>query len=232
MSEEQKAGIAFIAATIVLAVVMAAHPTGGELSDAGSRFEARALVATAVHSLAILALPVLFYAAFVLTRRLRTATDVASIALVVFGFALVAGMCAAAVSGYIAPEVLRRLARESSAGTGAETWRELSRYTFLVNQAFARILTLGTSVAILLWSVSLSRPATLRSYGLVSSVLIIGAVGTASLRLDLHAFAIVTLLHGIWYFAVGVLMLRERPFLSPEAASRRHSHQPDDYAAS
>src|ERR1700737_4631890 len=109
MTDERKGGIALITGTIAVLVTMALHPTGHELLDSGGRFNRVALLGVVAHTLAEVALPILFLGALALTRRLSSPDRSAIAALVLYGFALIAGMVAAAVSGYVAPALARQI---------------------------------------------------------------------------------------------------------------------------
>ncbi|HVR44785.1 MAG TPA: hypothetical protein VMS56_15235 [Thermoanaerobaculia bacterium] len=205
MTDERKGGLAFILSTAVLLIVMAIHPTGYELSGAGERFRTMALVNALAHTLAILALPLSFLGALALTRMLAGPDRFSVAALVLYGFALAAGMCAATASGFVTPEVLRRLARAASPAD--EAWRALFRFTWTVNQACARILVIGSAGAIILWSAALRGRPALRWYGFLSSAAIIALVASGMLRLDIHGFGAVVLLQAVWFVIVGRMMM-------------------------
>ena len=195
-----------MAGNIALLVTMALHPTGEQLATAGSRFAALALLNAFVHTLALFSIPVLFLGAIALTREIAGEKRIAFCALVFFAFAVGAGLGAVAMSGYVAPDVLRRMARAAD----PQMWRVLFAYTGLMNQAFARILVIGTSVAIILWSSTL-KSAALRWYGIVSSALIILAVISALLPLNVHGYGLVVLLQALWFFTVGAKMWLGHP---------------------
>lgn len=209
MTDAGKGGLALILSNVALLIVMALHPTGGQLAKAAGRFEAMAMLNTSVHTLAILILPLFFLGAIALTRKLAAPDRLAESALVVFGFALAAGMCAAILSGYVAPDVLRRIARAATPAA-EEAWRALFRYTGMLNQAFARVLVIGSAVAILLWSVAMPRERLLRWYGILSSAAIILLAASGGLTLDIHGYGAVVLVQGLWFVVVGWKMLSGR----------------------
>lgn len=207
MTDEQKGGLAFITGTATLIVVMALHPSGHQMTDAGG-FSGVVLLGTVIHTVGLLVLPFLFFGAVALTRSLA-GRSTAVAALVLYGFALAAGLCAAAASGYVARDVLRQLARAATP-EAEQTWRVLFRYTGIINQAFARILVVAAAAAILSWSLALERPTALRWYGVGSSLAIIAAVASGALTLDVHGYGAVVVAQGIWFVAVGAMMMRRR----------------------
>jgi hypothetical protein len=198
MTDGRSGGLALILGTAALIVVMALHPTGHQMASAGSAFAALALLNVLVHSLAILALPVLFFGALAWTRIAQT--RLSTVALVLYGFALVAGMGAALMSGFVAPDALRQLAHATTPQS-QELWRALARYSGVLNQAFARVLAVGAAAAIVCWSASIK--GWLRWYGIVSGAAAILLAGSGMLRLDVHGFGAVMILQGIWFMVVG-----------------------------
>ena len=145
MTDNQKGGIALIAGAIGGLVTMAIHPTGsGILTPA--QYQRFVMLNVGAHSLAIASMPIAFLGALALTRRLQSPDRFSTSAIVVYGFALIAGMLAATASGFIVTPLVG-----TAASPANELNQALSHYTRLWNQAFARSLSVGTSVAILLW---------------------------------------------------------------------------------
>jgi hypothetical protein len=204
MIETKKGALALIAGNAAVVLVMAIHPTGHQLSAAGSRFATIALLNTFAHTLAILALPLLFIGALALSSYLGRA---ATTPLVFYAFALCAGMIAAALSGYVGADILRREALETSPQL-REVWHTLFRFTGVLNQAFARILVVGSAMAILLWSTLLEDRAAMYWYGVITSVATILVTATGVLRLDVHGFGAVVLLQGVWFIAAARMLQR------------------------
>jgi hypothetical protein len=216
MTDDRKGGIALIAGAIGGVVTMSLHPTVHQLLAPG-RFAAVALLGAAVHTLAIASMPVSFLGGLALSRRLASLDRLGVAALVVYGFALAAGMMAAAVSGYVAPG----LAREMIAGSppGSDSWQLLFNYNGRLNQAFARILAVASSGAIVLWSAAIlkHRPFArgIAVYGLVIGPVTILAVMSGLLVLDVHWFGLVVFTQAIWFITVGALMCRVSPTPQP-----------------
>lgn len=209
MTDERKGGIALIAGAIGGLVTMALHPTGGGVLTP-AQFERFAIMNVVAHSLAIASMPISFLGALALTRRLQSADRFSISALVVYAFALVAGMLAATASGFIATPLV---GGETTAAT--ELNHALYHYTGLWNQAFARILAVSSSMAILLWSLAILRNRRLSVrvayYGIPLGILIVLLVASGSLKLDLHGFGLVMILQGVWFISVGSLMIRAEP---------------------
>ena len=101
MTDDRKSGIALITGMAGTIITMALHPTGHDLvsEHAASMMQLN----VAVHTLALVCVPILFLGALGLTQRLASPNRLALSGLVLFGFAEVAVMIAAAASGLITP---------------------------------------------------------------------------------------------------------------------------------
>lgn len=207
MSEERVGGGALIAGALSLILTMSLHPTGHELFEPG-RFEPMARLGVAVHALAIASLPLSYLGLLLLSRSLGGVTVLA--ALVVYGLGGLAGMMAAAVGGFVTPELAREvLAAEPAA---RDAWHPLLEYNHMLNQAFASVLVVASSAAIVLWSAAITRGRVIARwlgvYGLVAGPLTILALVSGRLRLDVHGFGLVVLVQSVWFVAAGVCLWR------------------------
>jgi hypothetical protein len=213
MTDDRMGGIALIVGTVGTLVVMALHPTGHELAEAGSRFASIARLTAGVHGLAIALMPVSFLGGLALTRRLASPDRLAIMAVVFYGFAMVAGMGAAAVSGFVAPDLVARMVGAEASAAGG--WDIALTMSGRLNQAFARILVAASSAAIVLWSAAMLRSRALgRSvaiYGLVVGPAIVGALLSGHLTLDVHGFGLVVVAQAIWLVTVGALLSKRGP---------------------
>jgi hypothetical protein len=197
-------------------ITMAVHPHGA-ISPAQVESMARNL--TIVHSLALASLMVLFLGALGLAQRVKSADRLDVAALVLFAFASVAVMSAAVMDGLVAPNILRRLV-EAGAGAG-ESWRIVFRYNFEINQAFARLYAVTSSIAIILWSISMLKNRALARglgiYGCVIGPVAVLAVASGHLGMDVHGFGAVVLGQAIWFVTAGVLLRRPSPPLPTQS---------------
>src|ERR1700719_384322 len=110
MKDNRLGAIALIIGAISGIVVLTFHPGGGhELHVTPAQFEMLVAMIIGVHVLAISGLPVSFLGATALSRKIETPNRAALIALVVYGFSLVAIMIAAGMSGLVMPVILRKL---------------------------------------------------------------------------------------------------------------------------
>ncbi len=156
-----------IAGSCGMILTMAVHPSG-HIAAAQLPDMVRKLIL--VHGFALSCVPVLFLGALGLSRRLETQNRLGVTGLVVFAFALIAVMNAAVADGLVTPSVLERIVASSGSQSAIDTWTMFSRYTFILNQAFAQVYVAASSVAIMVWSAAVWRsrnlPRGLGVYGL------------------------------------------------------------------
>src|SRR3954469_20051517 len=209
MNDNRIGGIALILGALSGIVTLTFHPSGGQHHVTLAQLETLIAVVVGVHALAIAGLPISFAGGLALTRRIDSPLRLALLGLIVYGFGLIAMMGAATMSGLVTPPVLRQMV---APGSGGE-WHTFMNYTHMLNQAFARIGALATSVAIFLWSLLLIRRSPLArilgAYGLLSAACVIVTVIAGRLGLELHGFRIVTLLQAMWFIGAGVLLWRD-----------------------
>ena len=204
MTDNRMSGAALIAGMVGFIITMALHPTGHDLgSPEHAAFMMRLNVA--VHSLALVSIPILFLGALGLTKFLNVPNRLAVAGLVLFGFAEVAVMNAAAVSGLIVPGVFHHMTAEPGS---ADAWRAVLQLCGHMNQAFALIFVVASSLAIVLWSVAIFRShllsRSLALYGCIFAPLTIIFVVFGRLPLNVHGFGMVALVQAIWFIAAGV----------------------------
>lgn len=210
MKVESVYGSSLIAGTLAGMVTMVLHPTGSQLLADVQRV---APVAVAVHALALAGLAITFFGTIGLTRRLSLDGEGAIAGLVAYGMAAVAVLIAAVASGLLATGLASHLAVAS--GTDRELTAALFNYTGQINQAFARVYAIASSVAILLWSGAIISHGRLARgsgiLGVVVGVLALLAVTIGHMRLDVHGMGAVVLTQGAWMITMGVLLIRARP---------------------
>jgi len=209
MTNDRVSGLALIVGSAGMIITMSLHPTGHDLLAPG-QLAPIARLAVAVHALALMSMPVLFYGALGLAQHLGARERFSLAALVAYGFALVAGMNAAVFSGLVAPRLARNISE--SEPSAAEAWRIAFHFNGALNQGFAMVLVVASSLAILLWSVSMLRSAVLSRgvaiYGCILGPLTMIAVLSGHLRLDVHGFGLVVLGQTVWLIIVGMKLCR------------------------
>lgn len=198
MERERLGGWAMVAGAAMGLVTMLFHPTS----------TANAVLVLAVHTLAIAALPLAGYGGFALTRRLSRNGAAADLALAFYLMAMVAALLAATSSGLLAP-ALARLAEADPAN------RVLATFNWQLNQAFDRVFVAATSIAIGVWPMEILRTRLLwRATGIlgcVAAALVLVALFSGRLRMDVHGFGAVVLVQAIWLVMAGLELRRGDP---------------------
>ena len=113
-----------------------------------------AQVDRAVHGLALAGIVLVFLGALALTRRLAGGNRLALAALVLYGLAAAAILVAGTLDGFVAADLLDRLA---VGGPNPEPGWTLLDYNTRIVIAFASVYTVATCAAIFLWSLAAVR---------------------------------------------------------------------------
>ena len=188
---------------------MSLHPVAGAHPITPAQFEKMAMLMIGVHVLAIAGVPFSFLGALALTRRLDSPGRMALAGLVIYSLGLVAVMIAPAMSGLVGTEVIRHMI---APGAGSEQWGTLMEYNFLINQAFAKIFVVASCSAVALWSFMMVKSRALSMaigiYGLLVGPVLVIALISGGLSLDVHGFGLIIFSQAIWFIVVGILLLR------------------------
>jgi len=209
MTDDRKSGLALIAGMLGTIITMALHPTAHDLTAPGHS-EAMTQLNVAVHSLALICVPILFLGAMGLTKRLNAPDRLALTGLVLFGFGEVAVMNAAVASGLIAPGLFHHML---AAEPGTDSiWRAVLALNGHINQAFALVFVVASSAAIVFWSVAVLKSKVLaRALGIYGSILgpitVLGVL-SGHVRLNVHGFGAIVVGQAIWFIAAGVQLWR------------------------
>jgi hypothetical protein len=210
MKQNSIAGAALIASVLGFVLTMAFHPTGGDFSG-GSEAVARATHrAVGSHGLALVSIPVGLFGFLGLSRWLGPRRAPVSAAFLLYAISAVALLCAALVSGFVAPDLIRELSGADP--PDRSTWHALLAYNFMLNQAFAKVGVAAFSGAMIFWSASLPRSGALAKTAQILGI----AIGTATLlvlghglvRLDVRGFGWIVLTEAAWILPVAILLLR------------------------
>lgn len=184
-------------------ITMAFHPHG-KISPAELDSAVRMLIA--VHTLALASIPVLFLGSWGMTRRLASPDRLSWMALVFFAMGSVAVMNAAILDGLMAPYLIKQIA-----GASAEVrdiWQMFMKYNYQMNQSCARVYAVGSSVAVVLWSVCILRNRAkergIAIYGCVLGVVTTLGIVSGLLSPDWHGFGILILGQAIWFVMMGI----------------------------
>ena len=100
MTQERRAAVALLIGVVAPLLIMGMHPTGGDVTRGGARV---VTINHWVHGVSLAAQPIVFLGLLGLWRTFRS--DVATAALVFYAFGIVAILSAAALSGFVAPDV-------------------------------------------------------------------------------------------------------------------------------
>lgn len=211
MTDNRKSALALIIGMIGTIITMAFHPTGHDLMTS-EHFNSVMRLAVAVHALALICLPIIFLGTLGLYRRLASANRLSLTALVMYGFAAVAVMNAATLSGLVAPSLARHmLANEAGS---RDMWSIAFHLSGDLNQAFALVFVVASSAAILLWSIAILRSGIfsrgLGIYGCFVAPLTLIAGLSGHIRLNVHGFGMVVFSQAVWFISAGVLLWKEK----------------------
>jgi len=203
------AGLALIVGSLGGMLTMHIHPSGAASITTSAQLEHLAAASGIAYSLGLVSVLLLFLGACGLARRLGAPDRIAFAALVTYGFACVAVMIAAAVSGFIVPHIMNHMLRDAPAN--AHQWQVVASGIFQINQGTAEIFSVGASIAIILWSVSAFRNGGLSRWAaifgcVIALVIIVGIFGISlgRLRLDVQGMAAVMLGQALWFIVAGV----------------------------
>lgn len=207
MKDNRLGAIALSVGALSGIIVLISHP-GGPHRLRPDQVQSLINMIIGVHALAVASLPILFLGALVFSRQVVSNLRLGIVALVIFGFASVATMGAATMSGLVVPAVLRHMITHDA---GADQWHVLLSYTHAINQGFAQVGAVGFSVAILIWSIAqIKRRAfnlVLGIYGILVGIAVIVALVSGTAELELHGgFEIITLAQSIWFILAAVLL--------------------------
>jgi hypothetical protein len=210
MTDERFSGLALIAGAAASIITMIFHPTGHQMLTPGAVHSTTQL-AIAVHALALLSLPVLFVGTIGLSRCLAPSGRLPLVALTTYGFATVAVMNAAVVSGFVSTAVAGRIA--DSANPATDLWRALFHYSGDLNQGFALVFVVASSIAILLWSIAALKARfgarAVAMYGCFIAPISIVAVLSGHLRLNVHGFGAIVFTQAVWLIFTGAYLMRK-----------------------
>jgi hypothetical protein len=212
MSRDTVSGAALVLGALAGLVTMALHPTGLDHAGTPEQLAAVMRLNVVAHGLGILAVALSFFGALGLARRLDDGPGLATAGLVAFGFAAFAATCAAVASGLIAPALHEHLADATDAERSA--LGVVSDYSWLFNQAFAKLHVVASSAAIMLWSLVILRggalPRWLGVYGGVLGPIAILALLTGNLPLNVHGLGLVVLSQAVWLVGAGARLWATR----------------------
>src|SRR5277367_1325698 len=220
MTDERRSGIALIAGSAAMIITMGFHPHG-KISPAELDHVIPVLIG--VHVLALASIPILFLGAWGMTRWLAAPDRLAWAGLVFLAMGSIAVMNAAVFDGLMAPNLFRQIV--AAAPETRDGWKLLMSYNSQMNQAFPRVYAVASSLAVVLWSVSILRNRTMgRGIGIYGIVLgAVTALGILSglLTPDWHGCGMLILGQAIWFVRVGWMMWRVESTSTPRPSETK-----------
>jgi hypothetical protein len=211
MNRDSIDGAALAAGTLASLVTMALHPHGGEALREGESLSRAGVAAVASHSIAIAGIPLLLLGFWGLSRRLGWDSSLVRLALLAYALASVAVLCAAVMSGFVAPGVAMSI--RAATPEGGKVVQSFFAYTFVLNQGFARVYVVASSAAMVLWSVRALRVGGgWRGPGILGCL--VGAAAAAGvlsggLPLNVHGFGAVVVAQSAWTIWIATRLYRE-----------------------
>jgi hypothetical protein len=185
------------------------HPTGEQLRGPPDEIERELLLNVGVHALALVSLGLSWIGLVGLSQRLGKERVEVLGAHVAYAMAVMGGICAASVSGFVVTGLVRDMAAADEPTQHA--LRFLFRYSRFLNGAFANVHVVASCVAILLWSVAMFRARFDTALAVAGiGVGLVGVVGVFSgtLTMNVHGLMLVVLGQGAWMVWAAVLLIR------------------------
>jgi hypothetical protein len=203
-------GFALILGTAASIATMSFHPTGANALTSPEMLTHEMRVLVAVHTLALLSIPVLVFGFAGVTYRLGWERLAASFAFVVYAFSAVAIMVAAIADGLINAALMPKMigAPESE----LQILKAALVYNFQLNQACAKVFVVGSSLAFIFWSAALMRAGTfgrrVAAVGWFTGGIALLGLLSGHVRMSAHGFALIVFLQAVWVVLLAVWMLR------------------------
>jgi hypothetical protein len=225
MHASARYGLALTIGTLAQVATMAFHPTGIDGTASLEALARQMQILVAVHALALLSVPVVVFGFVGVTRRIGWDRPAALFALIVYAFSAVAIMFAAIADGLINAALIPQTFGASE--SAQQSIKAALIFNFQLNQACAKVYVVGSSLAILFWSIAFIRLGAFERVagGVGGCVALAGLAGLLSghVRMSAHGFGLIVFLQSVWMVAIGVSMLRagrngktQRKDVSPE----------------
>lgn len=190
---------AIVAGTIMSVALMLAHPT-----QAGATQIGPIDLNVIVHAAAVLAMPLLVFGAWALTKLIDR--PLAALALVFYAFGCVAVMSAAIMSGFVMAQLVDAAHTPGASRTGID-FQSLANLTHWQNQAYANVYTGMAALAVLMWSIAWRGAPVQRVLGIFIAGGTLAWMLTGTLTLNIHGMLAVTLGQAVWVLFAAQKML-------------------------
>jgi|GEM_PF-2487247 len=203
------AGIALTMASVLMVVLMAFHPRA-HVHRPDHFVEAFAAIATVnalVHGSLVALLLVMFYGLSVFAKRLECRHPWALFGTILFAFGVMALASAAVLSGLVVPAFVAQYADGSAADI--EIVRHLVRLVYAIVISATRVGVVAVSSAVLVWALALLGYRNgMAAIGLVAGGLLLVALASGHLAMDVHGMMFFALAQAAWSITVGVALIR------------------------
>jgi hypothetical protein len=206
-------GIALIIGALGGIVTMALHPTGHDIlqnpEEISRRYE---MLAVAVHTLAIISVPIMFWGFFGFSQRIGWEKPTIILAQIAFGFGSLSVTAAAVINGLATPTLMRQIYNADE--PTKKLLNQIVWNNWLLNQAFSKVYVVATAAALIIWSYHLWKKGLLAQItaviGFIIGVVSLLGIFSGHLKLDVHGFGLVMFGQAVWIILVAIFMLRSK----------------------
>src|SRR2546423_70712 len=216
-------GLALIIGMVAGIVTMAFHPTGFDPHATAETVAHEMPILVAVHILALFGIPLLVFGFVGVTMRAGWRRPEALLAFIIYALSAVALMLAGIADGLINAALIPQMT--GAADLKLQAVKAALSYNFQLNQACAKVFVVGSSLAIVLWSIGFFRLETRERstgiFGCVVSFVALAGLLSGHITMSAHGFGLIVLLQAAWVIAVGVSMLRAESDGIPITLSER-----------
>jgi hypothetical protein len=201
----QLAGYCLLIGSLLMVTTMVLHPAGGSMEHI-IKISKMAIFS---HSIAVLSIPFTAFGFYGLTKVLKTESRFSYLGLAFIGFALVAVMLAALLNGLVLPLYVLKYAGET--GQNLDSLKLIITYGTTFNAALDYVFIAGYSIAMLIWSLIITKTITLpKWHGFVGIALVLIVLIGVILQLNfisvtgftIYIFGIVS-----WIVLAGYLLI-------------------------
>lgn len=192
-------------------ITMLVHPTGANILPDNPNAMHMLQVNVFAHSLAIACIPLTFIGLLGFSRTLGLDRLLVQSALVSYGFGGIAGMAAAVYSGFGGTGLARLMTKTNDEPT-RQMLEAMFRYNGIMNQGFAKVMFVATSVSIICWSASILKSNKLGKaigvFGSLIGVLSLALFAAGHLHLDVHGFGAFIFAISVWFLMVAIWLFK------------------------
>jgi hypothetical protein len=208
------AGIGLIIASLLSVLAMAHHPTvtAPDITQALQQLKDLAALSGWVHGILIALMLFIFWCLTEYSLRRGVEKPLTRAGLIFYGAGMVSMIGAAIVSGWLTARVGALVPAPD--GQDLHLLAILINFSFSMNQVLANLGAVAMSAGILAWSVGLMHDKGWNrgtgALGILVGIAPALALIGGGMHLDVHHMLVVVVLQGVWYIALGVLLVTKR----------------------